>query len=182
MQAQVNHILIELVQGDITDLSVDAIVNAANSALELGTGVAGAIQVKGGPTIQKECRAIGWCEVGDAVITGAGNLVAKRVIHAVGPRMGEGNERGKLAGATRKSLALAESNQIESIAFPAISTGVFGYPMESCAEVMLRVIIDYTFEDLIFLKHVILCLYDARAYAIFEREFIKQLDALQESG
>ena len=178
MQTQVNGITIELTQGDITDLATEAIVNAANSSLILGMGVAGAIDDKGGPTIQQECDRIGHCDVGDATITGAGNLKAKKVIHAVGPRMGEGNERGKLAGATRASLALAERNGLTSIAFPAISTGVFGYPLESCAEVMLRVILDYTFEKLAHLRHIVVCLYDARAYTIFERELKKQLQNL----
>ncbi len=178
MEAQVNKVTIELSQGDITDLVVDAIVNAANSSLVLGSGVAGAIRKIGGPTIQQECNRIGHCQVGDAVMTGAGKLQAKRVIHAVGPRMGEGNERSKLANATRASLALAERNGLVSIAFPAISTGVFGYPLESCAEVMLRVILDYTFEELVALRRIVVCLYDGRAYTIFERELKKQLDGL----
>lgn len=182
MQVQVNQVTIELVQGDIADLTTDAIVNAANSALILGSGVAGAIDVKGGPTIQEECLRIGHCEVGDAVITGAGKLAAKHVIHAVGPRMGEGNERGKLANATRAALTLAERNSLESIALPAISTGVFGYPLEGCAQVMLRVIIDYTFEDLARLRRIVMCLYDSRAYGIFERELRKQLAELNHSS
>src|SRR4029077_7935911 len=88
---------LELVEGDITDLEVDAIVNAANEQLQLGTGVAGAIRAKGGPSIQQECNRIGGTPVGTAVMTGAGNLKARRVIHAVGPRMGDGDEDKKLA-------------------------------------------------------------------------------------
>lgn len=179
MQAQANNITIELVQGDITDLDVDAIVNAANEHLMLGSGVAGAIARKGGPSIQDECLDIGWCEVGSAVMTGAGNLMARHVIHAVGPRMGEGNERGKLASATRTALTLAEGNGLASIALPAISTGVFGYPLEGCAQVMLRVIVDFTFEELIHLKRIIVCLYDARAYEIFAQELQTQLAELK---
>ena len=179
MQTQVNTLTIELVLGDITDLSTDAIVNAANSALSLGAGVAGAIARKGGPSIQLECNKIGYCEVGDAVITGAGNLAAKYVIHAVGPHISESNARGKLANATRASLALAERNRLESIALPAISTGVFGYPLEGCAQVMIRVVIDYSFEDLLHLKRVVLCLYDEHAFGIFEAELTRQLDELQ---
>jgi O-acetyl-ADP-ribose deacetylase (regulator of RNase III) len=175
MQTQVNAVTIELLQGDITDLATDAIVNAANSALSLGAGVAGAIARKGGPSIQTECNKIGYCEVGGAVITGAGNLAARYVIHAVGPHMSESNARGKLASAARESLALAERNGLTSIALPAISTGIFGYPLEGCAQVMLRVIIDYTFEDLLHLRRVVVCLYDAHAYGIFERELTQQL-------
>lgn len=179
MRTTINGVTVELVQGDITDLDVDAIVNAANSHLILGTGVAGAIRQKGGPTIQEECLKIGYCEVGDAMITGGGLLKARHVIHAVGPRMGEGSEAGKLASAVRASLRLAEQHLLHSIALPAISTGVFGYPLESCAEVMLRVIFDYTFEELAHLRHVIVCLYDDRAYQVFAAEFTRKLADLQ---
>lgn len=179
MRAVVNNVTVELLQGDITDLEVDAIVNAANSQLILGAGVAGAIRRKGGPAIQEECLAIGYCEVGSAVITGAGGLKARHVIHGVGPRMGEGSEAGKLASAVRASLDLAEQNGLRSVALPAISTGVFGYPLEGCADVMLRVIIDYTFEDLHALQQVIVCLYDEQAYRIFTEQFEQKLDALR---
>jgi len=175
MKAVLNEVTVELIQGDITELDTDAIVNAANSQLILGAGVAGAIHRKGGPSIQQECLRIGHCDVGDAAITGGGNLRAHYVIHAVGPRMGEGSEAGKLANAVRASLRLAEEHGLRSIGFPAISTGTFGYPLESCADVMLRVIIDYTFEDLEALRWVIICLYDERAFRIFESEFHKKL-------
>ncbi len=180
MQAQVNGILIRIVQGDITDQVVDAIVNPANSHLILGAGVAGAIRNKGGPTIQEECTRIGWCDVGEAVITGAGRLPARYVIHAVGPRLGEGNEPGKLASATRASLQLAEERGLRSIALPAISTGVFGFPLEACAQIMLRVIIDMTFEDLQNLKEIRFCLFDATAFSLFTAEFGRQLSALED--
>lgn len=180
MEAEINGITIRLLQGDITDLAVDAIVNAANSQLILGSGVAGAIARKGGPSIQAECLVIGWCDVGEAVITGAGNLPAHHVIHAVGPRMGEGNEPGKLESATRASLTLAEKQHLGSIALPAISTGIFGFPLEACAEIMLRVAIDFTFEDVEHLKTIILCLYDRHAFDTFKREFQQQLAELDE--
>lgn len=179
MQTTINDVVIELIQGDITDLETDAIVNAANSQLILGAGVAGAIRRKGGPSIQDECLSIGYCEVGSAVITGGGNLKARYVIHSVGPRMGEGSESGKLANAVRASLALAEENQLRSVALPAISTGVFGYPLEACADVMLRVIIDHTFEELDYLEHIVICLYDASAFHIFVSEFQKKLQEMQ---
>ncbi len=179
MQATINGVVVALVQGDITDLDVDAIVNAANSELILGAGVAGAIRRKGGPGIQAECLAIGYCEVGSAVITGGGDLTARHVIHAVGPRMGEGSEPGKLASAVRTSLDLAEENALHSVAFPAISTGVFGYPLEACADVMLRVILDYTYEDLEHLEQVIVCLFDDRAFGTFEDTFRLKLEQLR---
>ena len=170
MKKTFNGILVELVQGDITDLEVDAIVNPANSRLILGAGVAGAIDNKGGPTIQAECDQIGHCNVGSAVITGGGNLRARYVIHAVGPRKGEGDEEVKLAGATRSSLALAESKGLTSIALPAISTGVFGYPMQDCAEIMLRTINEFTKTTPKNVKRIVMCLYDKRAFQIFEAE------------
>lgn len=180
MRTVINGVTVELVQGDITELHTDAIVNAANTQLILGAGVAGAIRRKGGPSIQDECLAIGYCEVGTAVITGGGNLKARHVIHAVGPRMGEGSEAGKLANAVRASLGLAESEGLRSIALPAISTGIFGYPLEGCADVMLRTILNYTFEDLEHLDHVIVCLYDDRAFDVFAAEFEKKLQELAE--
>lgn len=180
MDARINSITIRLVRGDITDLAVDAIVNAANSQLILGSGVAGAINRRGGPSIQEECLRIGWCDVGEAVITGAGNLQASHVIHAVGPRMGEGNEPGKLASATRASLTIAEEHSLESIALPAISTGIFGFPLEACAEIMLRVAIDITFEEFQHLNRIIFCLYEQKAYDTFCAEFERQLLELED--
>src|SRR5258708_15546758 len=167
MQATLNGVQIELVTGDITDLMVDAIVNAANSDLILGGGFGGAIARRGGPAIQAECDVIAHCEVGGAVMTGGGSLPALYVIHAVGPRMGEGNEPGKLAGAVRASLHLAERSGLASIAFPAISTGIYCYPLESFAQVMLRVIVDFTFQELTALKRVMVFLFEDPAYYIF---------------
>src|SRR5690349_3064543 len=128
---------LELVEGDITELEVDAIVNAANEHLQLGAGVAEAIRAKGGPSIQEECNRIGGTPVGTAVMTAAGHLPAKWVIHAVGPRMGDGDEDKKLAAAVRGALALADRRGVKSIALPAISTGVFGFPMDRAARIML---------------------------------------------
>ncbi|WP_372897045.1 macro domain-containing protein [Stieleria sp.] len=123
---------LELLEADITELEVDAIVNAANEHLKLGGGVAGAIRKRGGPSIQKECDRIGGTPVGTAVITGAGDLPFRHVIHAVGPKMGEGDEDRKLASAVRASLALADRHGLRSIALPAISTGNFGVPGDRC--------------------------------------------------
>ena len=166
---RVGRSIVELVKGDITELEVDAIVNAANSRLKMGGGVAGAILRKGGWSIQEECDKIGYCPVGGAVITGAGKLKAKYVIHAVGPRMGEGDEDRKLRNATLNSLKLAEKHGIKSIAFPAISTGIFGFPKDRCAKIMLRTTIDYLKAGSR-IERVIFCLYDDETYQIFAEE------------
>ena len=169
METNVNKSVIELVQGDITELETDAIVNAANGQLVLGGGVAGAIRQKGGPAIQQECNKKAPIGVGHAVITTGGDLKAKYVIHAVGPRMGEGNEDKKLRNATLNSLKVADENNLDSIAFCAISTGIFGYPIERCAKIMLETTMDYLKEETM-LKRVVFCLYDSRSYNIFEEE------------
>jgi O-acetyl-ADP-ribose deacetylase (regulator of RNase III) len=160
---------LELVEGDITDLVVDAIVNAANEQLQLGTGVAGAIRAKGGPSIQEECNRIGGTPVGTAVMTGAGTLKARQVIHAVGPRMGDGDEDKKLAAAVRAALALADRRGMKSIALPAISTGNFGFPIERAARIMLTEIHRFL-QGGTKLDRVVLCLHGDEAFATFKRE------------
>lgn len=176
MQIRLNNILVEIIKGDITDLKVDAIVNAANPRLQLEAGVAAAILLKGGKAIQDECNLIQYCEVGKAVITWAGDLPARYVIHAVGPRLGEGQESTKLSSAVRAAINLAEINQLESLALPALSTGIFGYPMEGAARIILEEIIVATFdEDIRHVRRIILCLYDERAYSIFATEFQSRL-------
>ncbi len=157
---------LHLLTGDLTEMEVDAIVNAANARLILGGGVAGAIRSKGGPAIQEECNRIGGTFVGGAVITGAGNLKAKYVIHAVGPMMGEGEEDEKLKNATINSLKRADENNIASIAFPAISTGIFGFPMERCAEIMLRECKTYLKKGGS-VKEIYFVLWDKKAFKIF---------------
>lgn len=160
---------LELIEGDITLLDVDAIVNPANEQLQLGTGVAGAIRERGGPSIQEECNRIGGTPVGTAVMTGAGHLKAKRVIHAVGPRMGEGEEDKKLASAVRAALALADRRGLKSIALPAISTGNFGFPMERAARVILTEIQRFI-QGGTKLDKVVLCLHGDDTFQIFKRE------------
>jgi O-acetyl-ADP-ribose deacetylase (regulator of RNase III) len=128
MERHIQGKILRLVEGDITDLAVDAIVNAANRHLQLGSGVAGAIRTRGGPSIQQECDQIGGCPVGGAVITGGGSLPARHVIHAVGPFGSDSDADRFLASATLTSLTVAEDTWLASLAFPAISTGVFGYP------------------------------------------------------
>jgi len=162
---------IRLAEGDITELDTEAIVNAANARLILGGGVAGAIRAKGGPSIQEECNRIGGTHVGGAVITGAGNLKAKYVIHAVGPRLGEGEAEHKLADAVKNSLKLCQERGISSIAFPAISTGIFGYPAEECACVMLQTALNYIqTEKPDFPGEIVFCLYGKKNFEIFRHE------------
>jgi len=160
---------LELLEGDITELEVDAIVNAANEDLQLGAGVAGAIRRKGGPAVQEECNRIGHTPVGTAVMTGAGDLRAKQVIHAVGPRNGEGDEDRKLAAAVRSSLALADRYGLKSIALPALSTGNFGFPMDRAARIMLTEIHRYL-QGGTKLERVVVCLYGDEAFSTFRRE------------
>jgi O-acetyl-ADP-ribose deacetylase (regulator of RNase III) len=133
---------VDLVQGDITHAETDAIVNAANSGLHGGGGVDGAIHRAGGPAILEECRKIGGCPTGQAVITSGGRLKARHVIHTVGPvyRDGRHGEGELLASAYRTSLRLAKEAGLKSVAFPSISTGAYGYPVEEAAKIALRVV------------------------------------------
>ena len=158
---------IKLIQGDLTELDVDAIVNAANAQLILGGGVAGAIRSKGGPTIQEECNRIGGTTVGGAVVTGGGNLKARHVIHAVGPRYGEGDEDNKLRQATLNSLRRATENGMTSIAFPAISTGIFGFPKDRCARIMLDAVQGFLNTEETSLTEVIFCLWSKEDLDVF---------------
>jgi len=174
MQRRIGQGTIRLVQGDITALECDAIVNAANSALQLGAGVAGAIRSKGGATIQQECDRIGGCPVGDAVATGAGTLPCRYVIHAVGPRMGEGDEESKLAAAAAAALHRADEQRLRSVALPAISTGIFGFPVERAAELLLQAAVDHL-QGETSLSEVIFCLYSRDDYAVFERRLAQLL-------
>ena len=164
---KINQSLLSLVEGDITELAVDAIVNAANAQLILGSGVAGAIREKGGSSIQEECNRIGGTYVGGAVLTTAGYLKAKHVIHAVGAQLGEGDEETKLRNATMNSLLLAEEYDFKSIAFPAISTGVFGFPVDKCAEIMLTIVVEFLKRPGK-LEKVIFCLKGKNNYEIFK--------------
>ena len=177
MQCTVNHNVISIIQGDLTEVSADAIVNAANERLAHGGGVAGAISRKGGPVIQNESNSwlkkYGRVRTGDVAVTGAGGLKAQYVIHAVGPVMGSGDEDAKLLSATKKSLEKAEELHLQRIAFPAISTGIFGYPMDRCAAIMVRAAMDHLAGESE-LKEVVFCLWSDSAYAVFCAELAKQ--------
>jgi len=148
MQVKVGQSVLELVEGDITQQDTEAIVNAANKQLRVGGGVDGAINRAGGPKIQEEARKIGHCPTGQAVITTGGNLKAKYVIHAVGPMYLDGRrgESDQLASAYRESLKIASDKSIKSLAFPSISTGVYGYPIPDAAKIALGTIKDYLSE------------------------------------
>ena len=167
-----NGVSVKLVQGDITEERVDAIVNAANEYLQHGGGVAGAIVRKGGHEIQVESNKIGHVPVGEAALTGAGKLPAKFVIHAVGPRWGEGDEDSKLASAVESSLRLAAARNLQSISLPAISSGIFGFPKDRCALIMLQTVRDYLEENPdTSLKEIRLCIIDQQTISFFEKEF-----------
>jgi len=158
---KINNSYIEILEGDITEMDTDAIVNAANDRLIMGGGVAGAILKKGGNIIQEECNRIGGTYVGGAVITTGGN-----------PRMGEGDEDNKLKMATLNSLKLADENHLKSIAFPAISTGIFGFPIDRCADIMLKTTIQYLKEGSS-IEKVVFCLYGKRSFDTFKNALEK---------
>jgi O-acetyl-ADP-ribose deacetylase (regulator of RNase III) len=163
---------LRLVEGDITERAVDAIVNAANSHLQHGGGVAGAIVRRGGRIIQEESDTIGFTPVGTAVITGAGRLSAKFVIHAVGPRMGEGDEDSKLRNAIRSALQLANENNLKSISIPAISAGIFGFPKNRCAHILVEQAVYFLKEHTsCSLDIVEFCIHDNVTLGHFTREF-----------
>jgi len=169
MEVRINKGILSLVEGDITEQDTDAIVNAANSSLRGGGGVDGAIHRAGGPRILEECIKIGGCKTGEAVITTGGNLKARYVIHTVGPiyRDGRHGEAGLLRDCYRNSLKLASSRGIRSIAFPSISTGAYGYPIEEAAEIALKTVIDYLkgHDDIDLIRFV---LFGRKPYEIYE--------------
>lgn len=176
---------LELVEGDITVQDTESIVNAANSSLLGGGGVDGAIHRAGGPEILAECRQLGGCATGDAKITTGGRLKARRVIHTVGPiyRLeGARQAADLLASAYRRSLEVAAQHGVKSIAFPAISTGAYGYPLYDAALVALRTVIDYLDaqeEDGIKLARFVL--HGRHAYETFARALSQLLEGLAQT-
>jgi O-acetyl-ADP-ribose deacetylase (regulator of RNase III) len=174
MEIQINQGTLILVEGDITREETDAIVNAANSRLLGGAGVDGAIHRAGGPSILEECRKIGGCPTGQAVITGGGKLKARYVIHTVGPvyQGGQKGEADLLRSAYLSSLRLAAARGLKSVAFPAISTGIYSYPLAEAAHIALKTAVDYLrmHADLAEIRFV---LFDRRTYDAFAEELRK---------
>ena len=161
-------------KGDITEQDTEAIVNAANSYLKHGGGVAEAIVRKGGRIIQEESDNIGYVEVGEVGVTSGGKLKCKYVIHAVGPRWGEGNEDEKLRKAVRRSLEKATELKITSIAIPAISSGIFGFPKERNADIVLTTVKEFLEKEETSLKEVRLCNIDIFTTEIYYRRSLEE--------
>ena len=177
---------LRLVTGDIADQDTDAVVTAAHWRLNKGAGTDGTIHTKGGPKIYEECRKIGGCPIGDAVITTGGNLKAKHVIHAVGPvwRGGDEEEDKLLASAYRRSLEVAVENNLRSISIPSISTGAFGYPLNLAAPVAVRTVVEFLRRGRHNLDEVRIVLYqreDDRAYPLFT-DALERMLAKREKG
>ena len=172
-----NDKIIRLVKGDITERKVDVIVNAANSYLKHGAGVAGAIVRKGGLIIQQESDKIGYVEVGSAVLTTSGKLPCSAVIHAVGPKMGQGNEDNKLRKAIQSCLRLAADKGFKSISMPAISSGIFGFPKDRCARILLEESKNFLESkgnaNNVSIEIVEFCIFDDETLSYFKSEFVK---------
>ncbi len=178
MRAQINQTVLELVQGDITQQEVDAIVNAANSSLLGGGGVDGAIHRTAGPELLAETRTLNGCQTGDAKITKGYKLKARHVIHTVGPiyRSGDPEVPSLLASAYRRSLEVARANGVKSLAFPAISTGVYGYPLAEATPIALTTICDFAveYDDLRLVRLVLFNLQTMSVYESTLAEMIRQ--------
>lgn len=168
----IGHKILRLFKGDITERDVDAIVNPANSELIHGGGVAGLIVKRGGQIIQEESNKIGYLPVGKAAITSAGSLKAKYVIHTVGPIYGEGDEDNKLKNAIINTLKLADEKGIKSISIPAISAGIFGFPKDRCAKILVWETKKYLKEHPEgSLQIVEFCIYNDDVLTFFKKEF-----------
>jgi O-acetyl-ADP-ribose deacetylase (regulator of RNase III) len=175
MKTQIGDTTLELVQGDITQQDVDAIVNAANSGLAGGGGVDGAIHRAGGPSIMEECRSLGGCPTGQAKATGAGNLKAKLVIHAVGPVYDMHGARAPelLASAYRNSLRVAAEEGCRSIAFPSLSTGAYRYPLHEAAPIALATVAEFLRTNAHSFQLVRFALFDQKALSAYEKALLK---------
>jgi O-acetyl-ADP-ribose deacetylase (regulator of RNase III) len=177
MKSKLNGITLELLVGNLLGQAVDAIVVTATPDLDLDTDIGQQLVRLGGPSIEAECRAIGFADMGQAVLTRAGELPCAFIIHAVGPIMGTGNERGKLSSAIWNALHLAEERQIKTLAFSPISVGQFGYPIEGCAAVMAQKIVDFTFEELDAVRSIQVIVPDLTLYSLFDDSWSKEIQA-----
>jgi O-acetyl-ADP-ribose deacetylase len=169
---------VDVIQGDLTQQDVDAIVNAANNDLELGGGVAGAIARAGGPQIQAECRSIGPVEVGDAAITSGGNLTARFVIHAASMHLGGRTSADSLRGSTRRSLEIASDRGLRSVAFPAVGTGIARFPLKECARIMIEEVVAHSRKPSS-VRQVRFVLFGGDAESAFRDEANRQLAAAE---
>lgn len=167
-------IKLEVYKGDITRLELDALVNAANNRLWMGGGVAGAIKRAGGSQIEAEAVKKGPIAIGEAVSSGAGRLKARYIIHAAVMGQDLRTDAEKIRQATRNSLLRADELRLKSLAFPALGTGVGGFPLDECARVMIAEVLDYS-ADKTGLERVVFVLYDETAYRIFARELKKSV-------
>ncbi|MCL5005504.1 MAG: macro domain-containing protein [Acidobacteria bacterium] len=172
---------IYFLKGDITNMEVDAIVNAANNDLVLGAGVAGAIRRKGGPRIQEECDRIGPIRLGQAAVTPGGNLKACYVIHAASMRLGGQTTAESLQDSTRNSLLRAEEKGLKTIAFPAIGTGVAGFPMNECADIMIWAVLEHL-KSRSSLEKIYFVLFDDAALKVFEETYKKLMARPEAEG
>jgi O-acetyl-ADP-ribose deacetylase len=175
-----------LLQGDLTEMDVDAIVNAANNVLQLGAGVAGAIRRKGGEVIQQECDAIGSIPIGGAAITSGGKLRARYVIHAASMQLGGETTARALQSSTAHCLRIASEWRLRSVAFPAVGTGIAGFPLSECAQIMLREVA-YHLKVPTSLEEIYFVLFDATALAVFEKVWAEmtprgELDSASAAG
>ena len=166
---------IMLIKGDITEIEADAVVNAANTDLILGSGVAGAIRKKGGDLIQNECNEIGSIPLGEAAITGAGNLGARFVIHAAGMHLGGRVSGASLRDCTHNSLLSASEKNLKTIAFPAIGTGAGGFPMKDCARVMVDTVSEFLEDKHTSIERVYFVLFDEESFDVFDHYLKSEL-------
>lgn len=163
---------IEIQQGDLTEMDADAIVNAANNELQLGGGVAGAIRRKGGPQIQAECDKVGTIPVGGAAITTGGNLRARHVIHAASMQLGGRTSAHSLRSSTAHALRIAAQHGLKTIAFPAVGTGIAGFPLRECADIMLGEAARHL-QGPTSVQKIYFVLFDDDALSVFQEAFRK---------
>ncbi|MFC2174228.1 macro domain-containing protein [Acidobacteriota bacterium] len=167
VERKINDKIVKLVQGDVTDLEIEAFVFYARNDLNLGSGYGGAIAVRGGPSIQDELKKLDAVETGEAVITGAGNMKAKHIIHAVGPKFQEENQEKLLQQTMESTLKLAEENGLKALAFPPMGVGFYGVPPEISARIMIEAFNAHLSEQS-GLEEIVICVYDALHFDAFK--------------